>query len=61
MAESPILAETLAWLESGLAATYDGCDHSIFLGSVLALGQGLATQPLLCRTGTFHRLDPDTP
>jgi flavin reductase (DIM6/NTAB) family NADH-FMN oxidoreductase RutF len=34
----PMLSDSLAWLECGLAEVFDGGDHSIFLGSVLDAG-----------------------
>lgn len=55
---TPVLSDSLAWLECGLAAVYDGGDHSIFLGSVLELGRGAAGDALLYFGGDFHRLEP---
>lgn len=43
---SPILPESLAWVDCRLWATYDGGDHTLFLGEVLA-GEVLAPQPPL--------------
>jgi flavin reductase len=37
---APILADALAWLECRTWATYDGGDHTIVVGEVLAVGLG---------------------
>lgn len=55
---APIVADALAWIECGLAAVYDGGDHSIFLGSVLDKGKGEPGDALLYFGGGFHRLEP---
>lgn len=52
---APIIHGALAWLECELAATYDGGDHSIFLGSVLASAHAPARDALLFYGGRFHR------
>jgi flavin reductase (DIM6/NTAB) family NADH-FMN oxidoreductase RutF len=51
---SPTIDGALGWLDCSLAASYDGGDHAIFLGSVLASGCGPAHDPLLF-FGGFHR------
>ena len=53
---APILAGSLAWLECGLAAVYDGGDHAIFLGSVLEVGHEPDCPALLYHRGRFLRL-----
>ena len=53
---APLLAEAIAWLDCRLWATYDGGDHSIFVGEVLAAGlanDGAA--PLLYHAGRYAR------
>ncbi|MFV2018977.1 flavin reductase family protein [Micromonospora sp. LOL_023] len=50
---APIVAGSLAWVECKLAATYDGGDHSIFLGSVLSIGRGDHQDALLFHGGRF--------
>jgi flavin reductase len=50
---APILNGNIGWAECKLAAVYDGGDHSIFLGSVLAIGRGDSTDPLVFHTGRF--------
>ncbi|WP_323747814.1 flavin reductase family protein [Catenulispora rubra] len=57
---APVVADTLAWIECGLAAVYDGGDHSIFVGSVLDMGKGGAGDALLFFRGGYHRLEPGT-
>lgn len=52
---SPILDGALGWLDCGLAAAYDGGDHAIFLGSVLASGCGPTQDALVFFGGDFHR------
>lgn len=51
---APVIDGALAWIECALASTYDGGDHSIFLGSVLASSHGPAGDALLYFGGGFH-------
>jgi flavin reductase len=52
---APILHGALAWLDCTLAASYDGGDHAIFVGQVLASGCGPAhDDALLFYRGGFH-------
>ena len=51
---APIIHGALAWMECELAAAYDGGDHSIFVGTVLASEQGIARDALLFFGGDFH-------
>jgi flavin reductase (DIM6/NTAB) family NADH-FMN oxidoreductase RutF len=51
---APVIDGALAWIECALAAAYDGGDHSIFLGSVLASSHGPARDALLFFGGGFH-------
>lgn len=55
---SPVLTGALAWIECSLAEVYEGGDHSIFLGQVLACGRGTGTGALSFFGGGYHRLDP---
>lgn len=55
---SPVLSGALAWLECSLTATYDGGDHSIFLGEVLDIGLQDEDDALLFYDGFFHGLHP---
>ncbi|MCT2583759.1 flavin reductase family protein [Actinophytocola gossypii] len=50
---APLLVGSLAWLECDLRQTYEGGDHSIFLGTVLSASRG-GGQPLLFLGGGFH-------
>ncbi len=52
---APVMRGALAWLDCSLAAAYDGGDHAIFLGSVLASGAESAQDVLLFFCGEFHR------
>jgi flavin reductase (DIM6/NTAB) family NADH-FMN oxidoreductase RutF len=52
---APVLDGALAWLDCALAASYDGGDHVIFLGSVLDSGWGPDHDALLFFGGGFHR------
>ena len=52
---APVLAGSLAWLDCALSASYDGGDHLIFLGSVLASGSGPGEDALVFFGGEFHR------
>lgn len=47
---APILTDAVAWLECEDWATYDGGDHVIVVGQVVALGLGTDAAPLL-----YHR------
>lgn len=51
---APLLHGTLAWIECSLVAAYEGGDHSIFLGQVLASETGIAREALLFFDGKFH-------
>jgi flavin reductase (DIM6/NTAB) family NADH-FMN oxidoreductase RutF len=51
---APLIRGALAWMECALSAVYDGGDHSIFLGSVLASDHRSAADALLFFGGGFH-------
>lgn len=51
---APLIDGALAWIECSLAAAYEGGDHSIFLGSVLASSNGPACDSLVFFGGRFH-------
>ncbi|HEV2377056.1 MAG TPA: flavin reductase family protein [Streptosporangiaceae bacterium] len=51
---APILHGSLAWVDCELSAVYEGGDHSIFLGLVLASGYGTARHGLVFFGGDFH-------
>ncbi len=52
---APLLDGALAWLECELERTYDGGDHSIFLGRVATVERGLVREPLLFFGGAYRR------
>jgi flavin reductase (DIM6/NTAB) family NADH-FMN oxidoreductase RutF len=52
---APLLDGALAWLECELERTYDGGDHSIFLGRVLTVERGRVREPLLYFGGAYRR------
>lgn len=54
---SPILERALAWIDCRLWASYDGGDHSIFVGEVVA-GDADQGAPLLYFRGGYSRLSP---
>ncbi|OQO92568.1 flavin reductase family protein [Saccharomonospora piscinae] len=49
-----LIADAVAWIECRLAEVYDGGDHSIFLGSVLAIECGTVSDPLLFFSGDYR-------
>ncbi|MEV6741342.1 flavin reductase family protein [Streptomyces sp. NPDC051104] len=55
---SPIVGGALSWLECSLTATYEGGDHSIFVGEVLDMGLQDEEDALLFYNGGFHDLHP---
>ena len=54
---SPILDDALAWVDCDLHAQFDGGDHSIFVGRVLA-GDAVEGTPLLYYRGGYGRFLP---
>ncbi|MBR9989978.1 MAG: flavin reductase family protein [Gemmatimonadetes bacterium] len=52
---APVLAEALAWLDCRVHAEYDGGDHTIFVGEVLAAG-ARDGEPLMYHRRGYHRL-----
>lgn len=52
---APVLDEALAWVDCRLWATYDGGDHTIFVGEVVA-GDAEDGSPLLYFRGGYGRL-----
>jgi flavin reductase (DIM6/NTAB) family NADH-FMN oxidoreductase RutF len=52
---APVVDGALAWLDCALAASYDGGDHTIFIGSVLASGWEPEHDALLFFSSGFHR------
>jgi flavin reductase len=54
---TPIVSNTLAWLECKLDNVYEGGDHSIFLGRVLDSGRDASQDALLFFGGGYHYLE----
>lgn len=54
---APLLDGALAWLECELSEVYEGGDHSIFLGRVVASSRGTAQDSLVFYSGGFHHID----
>ena len=54
---APVLEGALAWLDCRLWATYEGGDHTIFVGEVLAGGAGEG-EPLAYYRSGMGRLAP---
>ena len=58
---APLLDGALAWLECEVERTYDGGDHSIFLGRVAMVERGGVREPLLYFSGAYRRLNDGRP
>ncbi|MFC4586697.1 flavin reductase family protein [Sphaerisporangium corydalis] len=56
---APLLDGTLASLECELWRTYDGGDHTIFIGKVISLHQQTDRDALLVFKGKFRQISPD--
>ena len=56
---SPILDDTMAYLDCRLAASYEAGDHIIFIGEVMALGVSAEARPLLFHRGRYSYLSDD--
>lgn len=56
---SPVLEDALAWIDCEVAQAYEGGDHTLFLGKVVALGRSEGS-PLLFFAGKYHRLGEDS-
>lgn len=55
MTGAPVLEEALAWVDCQIWAVYDGGDHSIFVGEVVA-GDATDGAPLIYFRGGYDRL-----
>ena len=53
---APVLEEALAWMDCRVWATYEGGDHTIFVGEVVA-GDAVEGSPLLYFRGGYGRVD----
>lgn len=61
MTGCPILAGALAWVDCRLHRAYDGEDHTIFVGEVVAAGSLNQTTPLLYYNRHWRQLAPPAP
>ena len=52
---APILNEALAWVDCRVRNIYDGGDHSIIVGEVMA-GDAVDAEPLVYYRSGYHRL-----
>ncbi|MGW6569567.1 flavin reductase family protein [Streptomyces sp. NPDC054975] len=53
---APLLRGAMGWLECELTEVHDSGDHSIFLGNVVAAGNGSETSGLLFFNGAFQQV-----
>ncbi len=53
---SPLLPKVLAWLDCQVSAGFDGGDHTIFLGEVVAAGVDGGVDPILYHNRHWRRL-----
>lgn len=53
---APLLTGALAWLECELAEAYEGGDHAIFVGRVLASSRGAGEEALVFYGGGYHQI-----
>lgn len=56
---SPVLEGEVGWIDCEVWATYDGGDHVIVVGEVVALGLGEETAPLLFYRSAYRGLRPE--
>ncbi len=54
---APILPDVLGWLDCRLRHTFDGGDHTIFVGEVMAAGATETRSPLLYFNRSWRQLD----
>jgi flavin reductase (DIM6/NTAB) family NADH-FMN oxidoreductase RutF len=55
---APILSHALAWVDCRTWATYDGGDHTIFVGEVVAAGATAEGSPLVYSNRQWQQLNP---
>lgn len=55
---APVLDDALAWIDCRVVDEFEGGDHTLFLGEVMAI-EHLGGKPLLFYGGTYRKL-PDT-
>jgi flavin reductase (DIM6/NTAB) family NADH-FMN oxidoreductase RutF len=54
---APVLDDALAWVDCRVRDIFDGGDHSILVGEVVA-GDALEAEPLVYYRSGYHRLAP---
>jgi flavin reductase (DIM6/NTAB) family NADH-FMN oxidoreductase RutF len=54
---SPIIGDTLAWVDCRVVAQYDAGDHDIVLGRVIELDSARTGKPLLFYRGGYGRFE----
>jgi flavin reductase (DIM6/NTAB) family NADH-FMN oxidoreductase RutF len=54
---APILPDVLGWLDCRVRHGYDGSDHTIFVGDVLACNAAVNGSPILYYHRHWHQLD----
>lgn len=54
---APVLVDALAWIDCDVRHAYDGEDHTIFVGEVMAAGSNGGSPPLLYYDRQWRRLD----
>ena len=55
---SPLLPDVLGWLDCRLSAAYDGGDHSIFVGDVVAANAVASGEPILYYNRQWRQFSP---
>ncbi len=58
---APLLASALGWLDCRVVHAYDGGDHTIFVGEVLAADTPRTTSPLLYHSRTWGQFADQLP
>jgi flavin reductase (DIM6/NTAB) family NADH-FMN oxidoreductase RutF len=53
---APLISGALAWVECSLWRSYDGGDHTLFLGLLLAAHDRTAQEALVFRRGRYARM-----
>jgi flavin reductase (DIM6/NTAB) family NADH-FMN oxidoreductase RutF len=58
---APLLSSALSWLDCEVSSAYDGGDHTIFVGTVLAAATPRTTSPLLYHSRTWGQFADQLP
>jgi flavin reductase len=54
---APLIKDALAWFECAVSGSYDGGDHSIFVGRLMSAARHDHAAPLVFFDRAFHRLE----